>query len=78
MSLRVLGLFVCVEPPPRVYYMVQICLGFQFEVSCMWHGVTQRLNRVDLSIGSTAGSYAWNSTKLDATVPCGVAAINVS
>jgi MFS family permease len=38
-------------------------------------GVTQGINGIGLSVGPTAGSYAWNSTKPDATVPCGIAAI---
>ncbi len=50
MSLRVLGLFVCVESPPRVHYMVQICFGFQFGVCCMSDGVTRGMNRVGLPI----------------------------
>jgi len=38
-------------------------------------GVTQGINGIELSVGPTAGSYAWNSTKPDATAPCGIAAI---
>jgi len=38
-------------------------------------GVTQGINGIGLSVGPTAGSYAWNSTKPDAAVPCGIAAI---
>jgi hypothetical protein len=37
-------------------------------------GITQTLNGVGLSAGPTPGSYAWNSTKHDPTVPCGIAA----
>lgn len=38
-------------------------------------GVTQRINGIGLSVGPTAGSYTWNSTKPDTAVPCGIAAI---
>jgi MFS family permease len=38
-------------------------------------GVTQGINGIGLSVGPAAGSYAWNSTKPDAAVPCGIAAI---
>ena len=38
-------------------------------------GITQTLNGVGLSIGPTTGSYVWNSTKPDATTPCGIAAL---
>lgn len=37
-------------------------------------GITQAFNGVGLTGGPTSGSYAWNSTKPDARVPCGVAA----
>jgi MFS family permease len=38
-------------------------------------GVTQTLNGVGLTLGPSAGSYVWNSTKPDAIVSCGVAAL---
>jgi len=38
-------------------------------------GITQTLNGIGLSLGPTAGSYAWNSTKPDATIPCFIAAV---
>jgi MFS family permease len=38
-------------------------------------GITQTLTGVGLSAGPTAGSYVWNSTKPDASIPCGVAAL---
>jgi DHA1 family multidrug resistance protein-like MFS transporter len=38
-------------------------------------GMTQTLNGVGLTLGPSAGSYVWNSTKPDAIVSCGVAAL---
>jgi MFS family permease len=38
-------------------------------------GVTQTLNGVGLTAGPNAGSYVWNSTKPDAAVSCGIAAV---
>ena len=38
-------------------------------------GITQTLNGAGLSVGPTAGSYAWNSAKPDAVTPCGIAAL---
>jgi MFS family permease len=38
-------------------------------------GITQTLNGAGLSVGPTIGSYVWNSTKPDATMPCGFAAL---
>mgnify|MGYP001080629545 CR=1 FL=1 len=38
-------------------------------------GITQTLTGVGLSAGPTAGSYVWNSTKPDASIACGVAAL---
>ena len=38
-------------------------------------GITQTLNGVGLTVGPSAGSYVWNSTKPDAIVSCGVAAL---
>lgn len=38
-------------------------------------GITRTLNGVGLSVGPTFGSFAWNSTKPDATIPFGVAAV---
>jgi DHA1 family tetracycline resistance protein-like MFS transporter len=38
-------------------------------------GITQTFSGVGLTIGPSAGSYVWNSTKPDAIVSCGVAAL---
>ena len=38
-------------------------------------GLTQGINGIGLSVGPTVGSYVWNSTKPDATIPCSIAAI---
>lgn len=38
-------------------------------------GITQTLNGVGLTVGPNGGSYVWNSTKPDAVVPCGIAAL---
>lgn len=38
-------------------------------------GITQTFNGVGLTVGPNAGSYVWNSTKPDATVSCGIAAL---
>jgi hypothetical protein len=38
-------------------------------------GITQTLNGVKLTVGPNVGSYAWNATKPDAVIPCGIAAI---
>lgn len=38
-------------------------------------GITQTLTGVGLSVGPTAGSYVWNSTKPDASIACGTAAL---
>jgi MFS family permease len=38
-------------------------------------GITQAFSGVGLTAGPTSGSYVWNSTKPDATVSCGVAAL---
>lgn len=38
-------------------------------------GITQTLNGVGLTVGPNIGSYAWNATKPDAIVPCGIAAL---
>lgn len=38
-------------------------------------GITRTLNGIGLSVGPTAGSYVWNSTKPDAFMSCGIAAL---
>jgi len=38
-------------------------------------GITRTLNGIGLSVGPTAGSYVWNSTKPDAFISCGIAAL---
>ena len=38
-------------------------------------GITQAFSGMGLTAGPTSGSYVWNSTKPDATVSCGVAAL---
>ncbi len=38
-------------------------------------GITRTLNGIGLSVGPTAGSYVWNSTKPDAFISCAVAAL---
>jgi DHA1 family multidrug resistance protein-like MFS transporter len=38
-------------------------------------GVTQAVNGVGLTVGPNVGSYVWNTTKPDAIIPCGIAAL---
>jgi MFS family permease len=38
-------------------------------------GITRTLNGIGLSVGPTAGSYAWNAFKPDAVIPCGIVAL---
>jgi MFS family permease len=38
-------------------------------------GITRTLNGIGLSVGPTAGSYVWNSSKPDTVVPFGLAAL---
>jgi DHA1 family multidrug resistance protein-like MFS transporter len=38
-------------------------------------GVTQTLNGIGSTVGPNIGSFVWNATQPDATIPCGLAAV---